>query len=104
MRDSFSLVGKRILVTGGTRGIGRAISLRLARAGARVIANYVRNEEAARTLGEEAKREGLEVEICRADVTSQKGLGLLLEAIDSCNGILSAFVHCAATGVHRPFP
>ncbi len=104
MRDLFSLAGRRILVTGGTRGIGRAISLRMARAGAKVLANYVRNEEAARTLGEEAKREGLEVDICRADVTSLKGLGLLGEAIDSCNGILSDFVHCAATGVHRPFP
>ena len=104
MRDLFSLAGKRILVTGGTRGIGRAMSLRLARAGAKVIANYVRNEEAARALGEEAKREGLELDTCRADVTSQQGLRLLVEAIDSSNGVLSAFVHCAGTGVHRPFP
>ena len=43
----FSLSNKTILITGGTRGIGKAVSLRFARAGATVIANYLRNEEAA---------------------------------------------------------
>ena len=45
--DLFSLGNKTILITGGTGGIGRAISLRFARAGAKVIANYLRNEKAA---------------------------------------------------------
>jgi NAD(P)-dependent dehydrogenase (short-subunit alcohol dehydrogenase family) len=48
--DLFSLHGKTILITGGTRGIGQAISLRFARAGATVIANYLRNEQAAEQL------------------------------------------------------
>lgn len=48
--DLFSLCNKTFLITGGTRGIGEAISLRFARAGATVIANYLRNEKAAEHL------------------------------------------------------
>ena len=44
MSDLFTLAGQRALVTGGTRGIGRAISIRFAAAGASVIANYVRDQ------------------------------------------------------------
>jgi hypothetical protein len=54
--DLFCLRNKTILVTGGTRGIGQAISLRFAQAGAIVIANYLRNEQAA----EEQKKAGQE--------------------------------------------
>lgn len=102
MNDPFSLAGKRVLVTGGTRGIGRAISLQFARAGASVLANYVRDQEAARTLKEEAEREGLAVDLCRADLTSPKGMEGLLGHLGEAFSSLSALVHCAATGVHRP--
>lgn len=54
----FRLDGRVAIVTGGTRGIGRAISLQLAQAGARLIVNYLSNDEAAealvRDLGEAA--------------------------------------------------
>ncbi|MBC8001217.1 MAG: SDR family NAD(P)-dependent oxidoreductase, partial [Opitutaceae bacterium] len=58
MNDLISLNGKRVVVTGGTRGVGRAISLRFARAGAVVIANYVRDADAAEKLKAEAAEEG----------------------------------------------
>src|SRR6185437_7737529 len=101
MNATFSLQGKHALVTGGTRGIGRAISLQLARAGARVQANYVRGSETADSLKREAEAEGLAIELVRADITGEKGLERLSAAIDATGSPLSILVHCAATGVHR---
>jgi enoyl-[acyl-carrier protein] reductase III len=98
--DLFSLKGKRFLVTGGTRGIGSAITLRLARAGASVIAGYVRDEASAQRLLEQAKNEGLAIGICRADLTGKKGLERLEELIDDSKEGLNGMVYAAATGVH----
>ncbi len=103
MSDCFSLRDKRIVVTGGTRGVGRAITLQLARAGARVMANYVRDAKAAEELQAQAVQEGLSIETVRADLTNEKGTSRLVEAVGERFSTLSAFVHSAATGVHRPF-
>lgn len=91
------------LITGGTRGIGRAISLRFAGAGATVIANYLRNENAARELKALAESQQLAVALCRADLTTQKGLAELDLVLKEHRLPLSGLVHCAATGAHRPF-
>ncbi len=74
MNKQFGLQGTSVLVTGGTRGIGRAISLQLSRAGANVIANYARNDSAATALADEATAEGLSIQLLRADLTLAKGL------------------------------
>ena len=101
MTDLFSLEGKRFLNTGGTRGIGRAISLRFARAGAEIIANYVRDVKAAEAMQAEAAAEGLSIELCRADLTSPKGLDKIKSLLGDADIGLSGLVHCAATGVHK---
>jgi len=102
-QDLFSLRNKTFLITGGTRGIGQAISLRFARAGARVVANYLRNEKAAQGLSEIAAREQLEIALCRADLTTDRGLEQLNGFLEEKSPGLSGLVHCAATGVHRRF-
>ncbi len=102
MTDPFSLKGKRFLVTGGTRGVGRAISLQFARSGASVVANFVRNQEAAAQLKVVAEQEGLEIDLCRADLTSTKGLEQIEQTLDAGETPLSGLVYCAATGVHKP--
>jgi enoyl-[acyl-carrier protein] reductase III len=101
--DVFSLSGKTILVAGGTRGIGQAISLRFARSGATVIANYLRNEKAAEELKAIAAEELLAISFCRADLTSERGLEQLDHFLQESAPQLSGLVYCAATGIHRPF-
>ena len=96
--DRFSLTGKRILVAGGTRGIGRAVSAHFARCGAHVVANYVRDDAAASSLVHEVA--GAHLEVCRADLTTVEGRQRVLEALGTVP--LSSVVYAAATGVHRP--
>ena len=100
--DLLCLRNKTILVAGGTRGIGQAISLRLARAGAKVIANYLRNEQTAEQLKAIAAEEHLAISCCRADLTSEKGLEQVDHLLQECGPHLSGLVFCAATGIHRP--
>jgi enoyl-[acyl-carrier protein] reductase III len=97
----FSVSGKTGLVVGGTRGIGRAISWRLAEAGAHVIASYVRDEQSASRLTEDARREQLSMEGVRADVTSPKGIERLVSTATGAAKPLSILVFAAATGVHK---
>jgi 3-oxoacyl-[acyl-carrier protein] reductase len=55
---STGLKGKAAVITGGARGIGKAIALRLARSGVNLIVNYNENEEAARSLSQEVSSLG----------------------------------------------
>jgi NAD(P)-dependent dehydrogenase (short-subunit alcohol dehydrogenase family) len=103
MNDIFSLEGKNLLVAGGTRGIGRAISLQFARAGANVIANYVRGQKTALALSKQAQQEQLRLSLCRADLTTNKGLDTVTDMIAGLNGHLDGLIYCAASGVHKAF-
>lgn len=101
--DLFSLRGRTVLIAGGTRGIGQAISLRFARAGASIVANYLRNEQSAEQLKTIADQEHLTISLCRADLVSEKGLEKLDRFLEDQHANLSGLVYCAATGIHRPF-
>ncbi|MDI6763439.1 MAG: beta-ketoacyl-ACP reductase [Thermodesulfobacteriota bacterium] len=63
------LKDKVAIVTGGTKGIGRAISLLFAEEGARVVANFSKDVEAAEALINEAKSKRLNLGLFKADVT-----------------------------------
>jgi enoyl-[acyl-carrier protein] reductase III len=87
-----------VFVTGGSRGIGRAIALRFARDGAKRIAiGYLRNDTAAEETAEELRALGAEPTLVRGNVTSQR----VLDEV-SALGPLDVLVHNAATGVIRP--
>jgi enoyl-[acyl-carrier protein] reductase III len=87
-----------VLVTGGSRGIGRAIALRFAARGAKRIAiGYLRNDRAAEETAEELRAAGAEPILVRGNVTSDR----VLEEVEAL-GPLDALVHNAATGVIRP--
>ncbi len=102
MNDLFSVLDKRILITGGTRGIGKALSLHFARQGAHVCSIYVRDQEAASRLENIAVSESLPLTILRADISIPKGVETIIERQKQKEATLDAFIHCAATGVHKP--
>jgi len=68
----FSLKGKTALVTGGTRGIGRAIVIALANAGADVAFTYARSEEAAQEVQAEVEAAGRKALSFKADAVDSK--------------------------------
>ena len=73
--------GKVALVTGGSRGIGRAVSLRLAREGARVGVNFVSNQPAAAETVEQVNRLGSEAEAVQADVSDRSAVQGMVDRI-----------------------
>ena len=94
--------GKKALVTGGSRGIGRAISLRLASEGADVAINYVKNEEAAgKTVGEIEKL-GVKAAAFKADISDPKELKNLFAMVAEEFSGLDFFVSNAVSGVVGP--
>jgi enoyl-[acyl-carrier protein] reductase III len=99
-----ALAGRRFLVTGGTRGIGAAITGRLCADGAIVIANYVRDDAAAQAFAAAQAALGHAVVLCRGDLTRPTGLEALGQAIGqgTDDQPLAGLVHAAATGVHGP--
>ena len=90
--------GASVLVTGGSRGIGRAIALRFAELGAsRVGVGYLRNDAAAEEAAEAVRGLGAEPLLIRGNVTSER----VLSEVES-GGPWNVVVHNAATGVIRP--
>ena len=91
-------MGRSVLVTGGSRGIGKAIALRFAREGAtRVAIGYMRSDSAAEETAGELRALGAEPVLVRGNVTSER----VLEQVSEL-GPIDVFVHNAATGVIRP--
>ena len=87
-----------VFVTGGSRGIGRAIALRFARDGAsRIAIGYMRNDKSAEETAEELRALGAEPVLVRGNITSARVLGEV-----AALGPLDVLVHNAATGVIRP--
>jgi enoyl-[acyl-carrier protein] reductase III len=90
--------GASVFVTGGSRGIGKAIALRFAELGAaRVALGYLRNDRAADAAAEELRAAGAEPVLVRGNVSSERVAREVAEL-----GPLDALIHSAATGVIRP--
>ncbi|GAB5472490.1 MAG: SDR family NAD(P)-dependent oxidoreductase [Maribacter sp.] len=96
------LKGKIAIVTGGTRDIGKAISLRLAKEGVKVVANYFNNEDNAKETLKEIEALGGTAIIVKGDMT-QKGdvANLVRETIGAFGGNIDIVVNNAGGLVAR---
>jgi enoyl-[acyl-carrier protein] reductase III len=93
-----AFAGASVLVTGGSRGIGKAIALRFAREGAaRVAIGFFRSDAAAEETAGELKALGAEPVLVRGNVAGDRVAREVAEL-----GPLDVLVHNAATGVIRP--
>ncbi len=96
------LTGKTALVTGGSRGIGRATALCLAEAGADVIVNYAKSRSAAAEVAEEIRALGRRTAIVKADVGTNDDVRSMMEFVKIEFGQLNILISNAATGGFRP--
>ena len=92
------LDGTRALVTGGSRGIGRAVAVALARAGASDVAiGYVDNDAAAQEVCRAIEAAGARATAVRANLALADGTDRLFDEVTSRQDRLDVFVHCAAS-------
>jgi 3-oxoacyl-[acyl-carrier protein] reductase len=95
----FRLDGKVALVTGGSRGIGRACCEALAAQGASVIVNYVKGEEAARACADAIVKNGGKAEIASFDVADTPKTEAAIEALVKKHGKLEILVANAGIAI-----
>ncbi len=96
------LDGKVALVTGGSRGIGRACAIKYAQAGADVIINYVTSKGAAMEVAQEVIRLGRKAYVIKADVSEEDDVECMMDFVAQNIGHLDIVVSNAATGGFRP--
>jgi NAD(P)-dependent dehydrogenase (short-subunit alcohol dehydrogenase family) len=90
--ETMSLKGKHALVTGGSRGIGRGIALKLAEAGARVAIHYHANEAAAKETLERVRKHGADGLLVQADVSRVEDVRRMFAQVRQQLGSLDVFV------------
>ena len=70
---------KTVLVTGGSRGIGKCIAENLAKDGFNVVLNYNKSEKQAKKIKEELSKQGINIEIYKADVSKREEVKKLIK-------------------------
>jgi len=102
MVELLSLQGKRALVTGASRGIGRGVAERLAAAGANVAINYLRRRNDAAEAAAAVRRAGTEALLVRGNVAEEEAAERIVAEVVAAWGGIDILVSNAATGVLRP--
>lgn len=89
------LKGQSSIVTGASRGIGRAIAIELAKRGANVLVNYAGSEAAAIETANACKEFGVEAIICKADVSNTEEVAAMVEKANETFGKIDILVNNA---------
>lgn len=95
------LKGRVALVTGSSRGIGRAIALKLAEQGADVIINFFRRRQAAEQTAKDVESLGVTAKVIKANVGDPDKIDEMFDIISSSFGRLDIFINNAASGLPR---
>lgn len=98
---SIDLTGQVAFVTGSSRGIGRACAIRLAKAGADIVMNYVTSRKAALEVAAEIEKCGRKCYVLKGDVSEQDDVRCMLDFVRENIGRLDILVSNAATGGFR---
>ena len=97
------LKGKVSLVTGSSRGIGRAIALTLAEAGSDIVINFVKNEEAALEVVKEVEALGVRAKAYRADVSNHVDTDAMIDQALEDFGTIQVLINNAGITRDRSF-
>ena len=99
---AIDLHGKKALVTGGSRGIGAGIAIRLAEAGADVAINYLRNKKPAEETAAAVRAKGRKAVLVKGNVADADAIPPMFEVLGNEFGRLDILVSNAASGVIKP--
>lgn len=100
---NIDLSGKKALVTGGSRGIGRAIAVRLAQSGADVAINFFRQRQPADETARAIEEAGGRALVIKANVGDPKHIDKMYDELEEKFGSIDIFISNAASGVLKPF-
>jgi 3-oxoacyl-[acyl-carrier protein] reductase len=95
----FRLDGKIALVTGGSRGIGRACCELLAEQGATVVVNYVKGEEAARSVADAINARGGKADVCGFDVADSTAIDAGVDTLVKRHGKIDILIANAGIAI-----
>ena len=102
MNEEKSLLNRVALVTGGSRGIGKAISLHLAKMGVDIAFNYFRHHKEALQTEKDIVAEGVKCLPIKAHLGDQNKIKEIFNLIEGTFGKLDILINNAASGVQRP--
>lgn len=98
----YNLQGKVALITGGSRGIGRAMAIKLARNGVNIVVNYVRHRRDAEETVAAIEQHGVSCLAIKANVAKEEDVKRMFEEIHTTYERLDILISNAASGVLKP--